>query len=69
MATASRGTSLSKPLFGIEIPIVIGIGTLLLGIPLLAIAWTRYRAFFSRRPETAPEGIFETEIEHAPAHF
>jgi amino acid transporter len=63
------GSGLSSPLFGVQIPIVIGIGTLLLGIPLLALAWTRYRSFFARRPETAPEGILEVEIERAPAHF
>ena len=41
----------------IQIPIVIGIGTLLLGVPLMLIAAVRFREFFRRRPEVAPEGI------------
>ena len=66
---SQAGAGFSKPLFGIQIPIVIGIGTLLLGIPLLVLAWMRYRSFFARRPETAPPGLLEEEIERAPAHF
>jgi amino acid transporter len=66
---SQAGAGLSKPLLGIQIPIVIGIGTLLLGIPLLVLAWMRYRPFFAHRPETAPPGLLEEEIERAPAHF
>ena len=47
----------AKPLFGIQIPIVIGIGTLILGVPLMVLAAVRFRDFFRRRPEVAPEGI------------
>ena len=36
---------------------MIGIGTLLLGVPLMLLAAVRYRLFFRRRPEVAPEGI------------
>jgi amino acid transporter len=61
---SQAGVGLSTPLFGIEVPIVIGIGTLLLGIPLLVLAWIRYRPFFARRPETAPPGLLEEEIAH-----
>jgi hypothetical protein len=63
------GAGFSSPIFGIQIPIVIGIGSLLLGLPLLVLAWTRYRAFFSRRLETSPPGLLEQEIEHARTHF
>jgi amino acid transporter len=63
------GAGFSSPLFGIQVPIVIGIGSLLLGLPLLVLAWTRHRAFFARRPETARPGILEEEIEHAPTHL
>ena len=63
------GAGFSTPLFGIQIPIVIGIGTLLLGVPLLVLAWTRYRSYFARRPETSSPGLLEEEIEHAPAHL
>jgi len=41
----------------------------LLGIPLLLLAWTRYRPYFSRRPETSPPGLLEEQIERAPAHL
>jgi amino acid transporter len=63
------GASFSTPLFGIQIPIVIGIGSLLLGVPLLVLAWARYRVFFSRRLETSPPGLLEEELERAPAHL
>jgi hypothetical protein len=36
---------------------VIGIGTLLLGLPIMLIAALKFRPYFSRRPEVAPEGI------------
>jgi hypothetical protein len=32
------GAGFSSPLFGIQLPIVIGIGSLLLGLPLLVLA-------------------------------
>lgn len=35
-------------------PIVIGIGTLLLGAVLMLSAWALRARFFARRPETAP---------------
>ncbi len=43
----------TAPLLGIQVPIVIGIGSMLLGLPLMvACAW-RLPAFFRRRLETA----------------
>lgn len=47
----------SHPAFGIQVPIVIGIGTLLLGVPLMLLAAAKFRVFFRRRPEVAPEGV------------
>jgi amino acid transporter len=49
----------STPLFGIQIPIVIGIGALLLGIPFMIVCAVKFRAFFSRKTEVAPEGILD----------
>jgi hypothetical protein len=46
-------------LFGIQVPIVIGIGSLLLGVPLMVICAVKYRRFFSRKPEVAPAGILD----------
>ncbi|MDX6485540.1 MAG: hypothetical protein QOF43_693 [Gaiellaceae bacterium] len=47
----------SKPFLGIQVPIVIGIGTLLLGVPLMVLAAFKFRAFFQRKPEVAPPGM------------
>jgi amino acid transporter len=67
---STAGNNYSKPLFGIQIPIVIGIGGLLLGIPLMLICAAKYRGYFKRRPEVAPAGLLEQPIEHAASsHF
>jgi amino acid transporter len=47
----------AKPLLGIQIPIVIGIGALLLGVPLVVLARLRLPAFFRRPTETAPPDL------------
>ncbi|HEV2590915.1 MAG TPA: APC family permease [Gaiellaceae bacterium] len=49
----------AHPLFGIQVPIVIGIGSLLLGVPIMVICAAKYRAFFSRKLEVAPPGILD----------
>ncbi|MFZ0341295.1 MAG: APC family permease [Gaiellaceae bacterium] len=47
----------SPPLFGIQVPIVIGIGSLLLGIPLMLICFAKFRPYFRRKTEVAPPGL------------
>jgi amino acid transporter len=47
----------SKPLFGIQVPIVIGIGGLLLGIPFMLLCWSKLRQYFRRKTEVAPQGL------------
>jgi amino acid transporter len=47
----------SSPLFGIQVPIVIGIGSLLLGIPLMLLAFFKFRPYFRRKTEVAPPGL------------
>jgi len=59
----------AKPIFGIEVPIFIGIGGLLLGVIMMFIAMVPYRDFFRRKPEVAPPGILEVSVEHAPLRF
>jgi amino acid transporter len=61
----------SKPILGIETPVFIGIGGLLLGVVVMLIANVSFRDFFRRRPytEVAPPGILEVPVEHAPLHF
>jgi amino acid transporter len=43
----------TKPWHGIEVPVIIGIGGMLLGLVLMFVAWARYTEFFRRRPEAA----------------
>jgi amino acid transporter len=59
----------AKPIAGIEVPIAIGIGSLLLGVVVMLIAWPNYREFFARKPEAAQEGTLEAPVEHAAAHL
>jgi len=56
---SKTGAGYSSPLFGIQVPIVIGIGSLLLGVPVMVICAVKYRRFFSRKPEVAPAGILD----------
>jgi amino acid transporter len=59
----------SKPILGITLPIWMGVGGLVLGFVLMLVSRLYFREFFSRRLETAPPGILERPVEHAPAHF
>jgi amino acid transporter len=54
---SQAGYNYSTPLFGIQIPIVIGIGSLLLGIPLMIACALKMPEFFRRRTEVAPADI------------
>lgn len=54
---SNQSYNYSQPLFGIQIPIVIGIGSLLLGIPLMLLAAAKLRPYFRRRTEVAPPGL------------
>ncbi|HEY2311630.1 MAG TPA: APC family permease [Gaiellaceae bacterium] len=47
----------SAPWLGIQVPIVIGIGSLLLGIPFMLLAWAKLRPYFRRKTEVAPPGL------------
>jgi amino acid transporter len=51
----------AHPLFGIQIPIVIGVGGLLLGLPLMLLCAVKFRAFFSRRPQVAEAGALDVQ--------
>jgi len=53
----TAGNNYAQPLFGIQIPILIGIGGLLLGIPLMLLCAVKFRPFFSRKAEVAPDGF------------
>ena len=66
---SQTGAGYAKPLFGIQIPIVIGIGSLLLGVPLMILCALKFREFFSRKPEVAEEGSLDYVPEEVPIHF
>jgi amino acid transporter len=58
----------TKPWHGIEIPILIGIGGLLLGVVLMVFAWIAYPQFFRRKWEVArPTALEEPPAETAVA--
>jgi amino acid transporter len=59
----------SPPIAGITLPLWLGVGGLLLGFVLMLISRFYFRGFFSRKTETAPPGVLERPVEHAPAHF
>ncbi len=59
----------SKPILGITLPIWMGIGGLVLGVVLMIISRFFFPHFFKRKLETAPPGLLEQPVEHAPAHF
>jgi amino acid transporter len=54
---SNPGYNYSAPLFGIQVPIVIGIGGLLLGIPFMLLAFAKFRQYFRRKTEVAPTGL------------
>jgi amino acid transporter len=55
----------SPPILGVQLPIVIGIGGLLLGLVFLAAQWAFMPQFFKRRPQTADPAILD---EHFAGH-
>jgi amino acid transporter len=57
---SQAGFNYSKPILGIQVPIAMGIGGILLGGLLMLWAWATYRGFFRRRLEVAPPGALDT---------
>ncbi len=56
------GANYSPPFDGFQVPIVIGVGGLLLGVALMLVAWPFQKEYFKLRPETADPAVLE-------AHF
>lgn len=54
---------------GLTLPLWFGLIGLLLGVVLMFVSRFYFRPFFSRRPETAPPGLLDARVEHAPAHL
>jgi len=59
----------SPPIAGVTLPLWLGIGGLALGVALMLLSRPFFREFFARKTETAPVGLLEQPVEHAPAHF
>jgi amino acid transporter len=57
IAESNSSYNYSAPVFGIQMPILIGIGSLLLGIPLMLLTAAKLRPFFRRKTEVAPPGL------------
>ena len=53
---SAAGYNYSTPLLGIQVPIVIGIGGLLLGVLLMLVAWPVQREFFQPSPANGGPG-------------
>lgn len=66
---SKSGNNYAQPFAGIEVPIAIGIGSLLLGVVLMGVSIPKYRAFFRRRPETAEPGVLEAPLERSATHL
>jgi amino acid transporter len=59
---STPGYNYSPPVLGIQLPIVIGIGGLLLGLVFMAAQWMFMPEFFRRRPETANPAILDEHL-------
>ncbi len=68
---SQAGFNYSGPFLGIEVPIVIGIGGLLLGLVAMLFAMVPYRQFFKQRPytEVSEPGLLEKPVERASLRF
>jgi amino acid transporter len=59
---STAGNNYSKPLAGIQTPILVGIGGLILGVVLMFASWPFYKGFFSRRWfQTADPQVLEDD--------
>ena len=54
---SEAGSSYSGSVLGIQVIILIGVGSLLLGIPLMLITAAKLRPYFRRKTEVAPPGL------------
>jgi amino acid transporter len=58
----TAGNNYAKPLLGIQIPILVGIGGLILGVILMFASWPFFHEYFGRRPfEAADPAVLEND--------
>jgi amino acid transporter len=61
----TAGNNYSKPFLGIQVPIFVGIGGLIVGIILMFASWPFFPTFFHRRWfETANPAVLEEDAKH-----
>ena len=60
----TKGYNYSVPVLGVQIPIVIGVGGLLLGVVALIAQWIFMPEFFKRKLQTADPAILEAHLDH-----
>jgi hypothetical protein len=62
---STAGNNYSKPILGIQTPIFVGVGGLILGVVLMFASWPFFRGYFSRRPfEAADPAVLEADAAH-----
>ena len=59
---STPGNNYSHALLGIQTPILVGIGGLILGVILMFASWPFFRGYFSRRLEAADPAVLEEEL-------
>jgi len=61
----TAGNNYAKPILGIQVPIFVGVGGLILGIILMFASWPFFKGYFSRRWfETADPRVLEEDAVH-----
>jgi amino acid transporter len=58
-----------KEYLGLTLPIWFGGIGMVFGFVVMLFSRLHFREFFSRKLETAPPGLLDQPVEHAPAHF
>jgi amino acid transporter len=56
-------------LAGITLPLWFGVGGMIAGLIVMLASRPFFREFFARKTETAPTGLLDQPMEHAPAHL
>ena len=63
----TAGNNYAKPFLGIEVPIFVGVGGLILGVILMFASWPFFRGYFDRRWwEAADPAVLEADAAHQP---
>jgi hypothetical protein len=64
VTSSQAGYNYSAPFLGIQVPIIIGVGGLLLGLVFMLAQWIFMPEFFRRKLQTADPRILEEHLDH-----